>query len=219
MSSAPVVALGLAVMGFSVPTPAVDSPAVALADRVHQALGGDRLEASPYLAFTFAVDVDGKRRAAFHHDWDRRDNRYRVEGATEEGNLLVLFDLDTRQGNAWIDGKPVPDEDQAKWLEFAYERFINDTYWLLVPFKLRDPGVNQASEGEAREGSQAFDRLGLSFDENVGLTPGDRYTLWVDRASSRVDRWEMLLQGKQPPPVRVDWRDWVQARACVKAAT
>jgi hypothetical protein len=186
-----------------------DAGALDLAAQVERALGGPALARAGSLAFTFAVVADGRESAAFRHAWDRRTDRYAVEGPGEHGRTRVVFDLRSRDGRAWVDGAPQEGERLRAALDWAYRRFINDTYWLLVPFKLRDPGVRLALQGERREGGRTFDLLGLSFDR-VGLTPGDRYTLWVDRATRRIDRWEMLLEGREPPPSVAAWEGWVQ---------
>ena len=186
-----------------------ETKAVEVAEQVYTALGGPALARAGYLGFTFAVLRSGEEVTSFRHAWDRRAGRYRVEGETSEGRVLVVFDLDSKEGRVWREGQELHGEEASKWLEFGYGRYINDTYWLLVPFKLQDPGVKLHYQGAQQEGGNEFDLIGLSFD-NVGLTPGDRYTLWIDRSSHRVDRWEMLLEGRQPPPVRSDWHDWVQ---------
>ena len=65
-------------------------------------------------------------------------------------------------------------------------------------------------EGEATDSAHAgvvYDRLALSF-EKVGMTPGDRYWVYVNRANHRVEKWEHLLQDAQPPPVPWTWEGW-----------
>ena len=192
------------------PGPATGDPqALELAREVDRRLGGAALRAAGALSFTFAVGSDGKEAAAFRHVWDLRTGRYAVEGPTDRGRVRVVFDLATRQGRAWLDGAPQDGDAARQSLEWGYGRVVNDTYWLLVPFKLLDPGVRLASAGERSEEGRTFDLLALSFD-GVGLTPGDRYTLWIDRQTRRVDRWEMLLEGRAPPPSVATWHDWVE---------
>ena len=48
-------------------------------------------------------------------------------------------------------------------LERAYGAWVNDTYWLLMPYKLRDPGVNLAYDGEETLDGQTYDKLLLTF--------------------------------------------------------
>lgn len=184
-----------------------DERAAEVAARVMEALGGEEAwDETRFISFGFA----GRRM----HWWDRQTGRHRVEGTTQDGEpWLVLHDVDSRegpdQGQAWVDGSEVTGERAAELLENAYGAWINDTYWLLAPYKLRDPGVNLAYESEATLDGGTYDVLALSF-EAVGLTPGDRYWIYVDRESGLVHRWEYVLE-HQPPdstPTAWNWEGW-----------
>src|SRR5438876_620493 len=76
-----------------------------------------------------------------------------------------------------------------KRMRSAHGAWINDSYWFLMPYKLRDPGVTLKYDGEVKDSTTAavYDRLALSF-ENVGMTPGDRYWVYVNRANHRVEK-------------------------------
>ena len=76
-----------------------------------------------------------------------------------------------------------------------------------MPYKLRDPGVALAYAGEEKKGREAWDKLQLTFD-GVGLTPKDKYWIWVNRASGLVDRWEFVLKGDKTAPVPFEWKGW-----------
>ena len=78
-------------------------------------------------------------------------------------------------------------------IQEAYGRFINDSYWLLMPLKMQDPGVNLDYDGEATRDGETYDVIKLTFD-HVGLTPGDTYWVFVNRKTHLVDRWEYILQ-------------------------
>ena len=47
---------------------------------------------------------------------------------------------------------------------------MNDAYWLLMPYKMRDPGVVLTLAGAEKKGEDAWDKVLLTF-EGVGLTP------------------------------------------------
>jgi hypothetical protein len=180
-----------------------DERAAAVAARAMAALGGEEAWAETrYLTFVFAG-----RRA---HWWDRATGRHRMEVTSNEGeHLLVLHDLDTRAGEAWLDGVKAEGERAATLLESAYGAWINDTYWLLVPYKLRDPGVRLAYDREAELEGKTYDVLALSFD-NVGLTPGDRYWVYIDRDTGLMDRWEYVLEDQpaDAAPTAWHWEGW-----------
>jgi len=198
--------LALATAGLRAedPAPAVSDPkADAIAAQEMQALGGrEAWDATRYLRFTFA----GRRT----HTWDRSTGRHRVEGKTRDGkSFVVLENLGTREGRAWQDGKEATGDDLKKMLELGYGTWVNDTYWLLMPYKMKDPGVHLAYGGEDTIGGKRYDKLTLSFD-HVGLTPGDHYTAWINRDTHLMDRWSYVLESMKPtdPPGVWDWTGW-----------
>jgi hypothetical protein len=168
------------------------------------ALGGAKAwEQARFLRFTFA----GRRT----HTWDKWTGRHRVEGTTREGEpYVVLENLNTKKGKAFVKGEEVQGEKAEKLLELGYGTWVNDTYWLLMPYKLRDPGVNLTYDGEETIEGKTYDKLHLSFDR-VGLTPGDQYWAYVNRESHLMDRWAYLLQDAKPgdKPTAWTWEGWM----------
>ena len=176
-----------------------------------KALGGkENWEKARYLRFDFVVEQKGKVVGDFKHLWDRYTGRYRVRGTTDKGQIYtVLFqDINSKKGDAFLNAVPVLDKDKQKFLDMGYERFINDSYWLLMPYKWRDPGVNLKYEGAAKGAQgQAWDKVLLTFGQ-VGLTPKDRYWAFVNQKTGMMDRWEFILQGQKAPPSAFDWINW-----------
>lgn len=203
------VSLVLAILQLAATPAASDPKAVAIAEQVSAALGGEAAwRKTRFLRFDFAVEADGKIAMARSHYWDKWTGRYRVEGKTKEGkSFLVLMNLNSRQGRAWLDGKPAAGNELEELLERGFAVWVNDTYWLLMPYKLRDPGVSLALAGEAKIGGTLCDKLLLTF-EGVGLTPKDRYWVFVNRSTRLVERWEYVLQGEKGSPTRWDWKGW-----------
>lgn len=168
-----------------------------VARRAVNMLAGPAWEKARYIAFTFNVEREGKIAVSFPQRWDRYTGDYRVSGKNRDGkDILVIMNVNTKQGKAWVDGQEVADpKDQ---LTFGYRRFINDTYWLLMGFKTFDPGVTREYAGEKSDAAgHAYDLVKLSFS-NVGLTPGDVYWMWVNRDTGLVDEWDMKLEGSKP---------------------
>lgn len=204
-----------ALTGSIVRAAAPPSEAVVIARDLYQAMGGQAgFDQVRLLQFQFAVSRGDTLRPGRSHWWDRFDGRYRVQARTRDGqDVLVLFNVQTRQGRAWVDGVEQTGEALKPWLERGYGWFINDTYWLLMPAKLLDPGVLLAVDGEARVGEAVCDRVRLNFD-GVGLTPGDSYWAYVDRDSHLMLRWGFVLEGDKDKPgvteSHYDWVDWRQ---------
>jgi hypothetical protein len=190
---------------------ASDPKAIAVADQVLEALGGKAAwNATRYLRFDFAVESEGRSRPPRRHWWDKQTGRYRVEGQTQEGvPFVVLMNLNTKEGSVHLGGQRVQGEDEKKFLDRGYGAWVNDTYWLLMPYKLKDPGVILAYQGQVSKGDDTWDKLALSF-QSVGLTPGDHYWVYVNTRTHLVDRWEYILQSMKPeePATRWDWKGW-----------
>jgi hypothetical protein len=182
-----------------------DARAAEVAARALEALGGAEAWASTrVIRFGFA----GRR----SHLWDRAGGRHRVEGTTEDGTpYVVIHDLAARTGRAWVGGEEVEGDRLAEMLDDAWGAWVNDTYWLVMPYKLRDPGGKLAWDGEETIDGTVYDRLALSF-EGVGLTPGDRYWAWFSRDTGLMDRWAYVLQ-HQPEdsdPTIWLWQGWTR---------
>ena len=190
---------------------ASDPRAIALAMKAMEAMGGlAAWQAVPSVRFAFEVERDGQVVARRIHWWDRFGDRHRIESTEKDGKRLVVSQtLATHQGTAARDGVALKGEELKTALKEAYGRWINDTYWLLMPFKTFDPGVKLTFEGERRLEGATFNVFRLTFDK-VGLTPGDTYWAWVNTVSQRMEVWSYHLQGtpaEQPPSVFA-WEDW-----------
>ncbi len=174
------------------------SRADSVAYRAVQASGGlAAWDALPVLRFEFGVEHEGQQRIAARHYWDKLGNRYRVEWpGGEDSTYVAIFSAWPNSARAFLNGEPLAGEAAAEAVRTAHRRTINDTYWLLAPLKLFDPGVTRTYVPDSSDA--ATDVIRLSFD-GVGLTPGDEYWLFVDKASGRLARWTFALQGNRTP--------------------
>ena len=188
-----------------------DPKAIEVAERVMAKLGGeDAWKAVRFIRFDFSVDREAKTIMNRAHTWDRRTGRYRVEGKNEEGAaVVILMSLWTKEGQAWVNGSPAEGDELKALLEAGYAWWVNDTYWLLMPYKLRDKGVTLSYAGLEAEQGQTWDKILLTF-EGVGLTPKDKYWVFVNRKTDIVDRWEFVLKGADTPPVPFTWTGWAE---------
>jgi len=200
-----------AIAAFVLPRPVVaDEKADRVARELVTALGGETAwQKARQLRFDFVVEREGTRVAEVHHLWDRYTGDYRLLGTDKSGApYAVYFNVNTRDGSAFVNGRAVEGEEKKKLLETAYGRFINDTYWLLAPWKVFDPGVHRDYDGEKTGPDGALcDVIRLTFD-NVGLTPKDVYWLWVTRDGRRMVQWQYVLGGAQEEPTTALWKEW-----------
>jgi hypothetical protein len=189
-----------------------DPRAVAIADQVMAALGGKQQWDSLHgLRWSFGSMLGDSVRSSRRHAWDKMTGQHRVDGVNRQGQSYTLIHTlgDTTSGMAWVNGNRIEGDSLKKLIQRANALWINDTYWMLMPYKLRDPGVTLQFAGDTTMSGRTYDKLALSFN-HVGLTPGDHYWVYVNRADHRVERWEMVLEGDQPPPVAYTWEGWEQ---------
>lgn len=178
------------------PAPSADD----LARRNFEVQAGPAWEKARYIEFTFNVYRGDKLGASFPQRWDRFTGDYRVSGRDQKDNdFVVIMNVNTRKGRVWINNEEVTDSRQTDELGIGFKRFVNDTYWLLMPLKMLDPGVHRTAEGERTDScGHTWDVVKLSFDAGVGLTSGDQYWAWINRDTGLVDEWDMRLQSMKP---------------------
>ncbi|PRY10886.1 hypothetical protein CLV24_11213 [Pontibacter ummariensis] len=166
-----------------------DPEAQAIAEKVMQNMGGKKnWEKTRYLAWTFNDQ---------YQIWDKHENRFRWE----QGDQVVVLDTERKEGKVYVAGEEMQDqEEKRKLLDRAYALWINNSYWLVMPFKLQDPGVNlkYLNEAQTMDGAPA-DVLEMTFEE-VGLTPQNKYWIWVDKDKGLVTQWAFFrnYQDKEP---------------------
>ncbi|MBW3535485.1 MAG: hypothetical protein KY453_09765 [Gemmatimonadetes bacterium] len=171
---------------------------------------GDGWARTRYLAFDFVVDRGEDGRLVRSHRWDVWSGDYRVEAPVgEEGTLVALFDVDEpTAGRAWLDGTPVEGARADSLLERAHAMFINDSYWLLMPYKWADEGVHARYLGEMEEWGETWEVVELTFD-SVGLTPRNRYRAFVDPETGRMELWQHFRDtDDEEPAFTTAWTGW-----------
>lgn len=190
----------------SVPVAQTYADSVALS--AYDAMGGAAAFAAlPVLRYNFGFDRGGERTIRNKHLWNKHTGDYRMEYTDgQDSSFVVLFNVNTREGTVYLNGEALAEAEQDARLESAYRSFINDSYWLVAPMKMMDPGVNRSIDTDSSNASTEV--VHLSF-EGVGLTPGDQYWMYVDRATGQLERWAFVLQGNPDAPARAfDWTDY-----------
>lgn len=175
-----------------------DTKAKSIADNVMQNMGGEKAwNDTRYLAWAFNNQ---------YQVWDKHQNRFRWE----KDSLVAIIDTQTKDGKVYVAGRELQNpEEKQKLLERAYALWINNSYWLVMPFKLQDPGVTLKYIGEetTMDGAKA-DVLQMTF-ENVGLTPQNKYKLWVDKKEGLITQWAFYRNFNDAEPTFTrHWNDY-----------
>ncbi|MDZ7362422.1 MAG: hypothetical protein ONB46_17120 [candidate division KSB1 bacterium] len=176
-----------------------DAKAVALADSVMAACGGrENWEKTRVVTW----DWFGKRLNV----WDKWTGDVRVESRRS----LILMNLNTKKGRAWKDGHEITEPDKLqRALDYGYEAWANDSYWMFLPFKLKDGGVTlkYLGEGLTAEGQPA-EILSVTFTK-VGLTPNNKHHVYIDKASKLLVQWDFFADANDPAPsFSVPWKNY-----------
>jgi len=160
-----------------------DLEAIAIADEVMKAMGGrQKWDNTRYISWNFF----GARQLI----WDKWNGNVRIDYPKKE--LKILVNINDMKGRVFKGREEVTESDSLDYyLQQGKSIWINDSYWLFMPFKLKDSGVTlkYVGEREDQDNNKVEDVLYLTF-EKVGDTPQNRYRVAVDRESHLVSSWE-----------------------------
>ena len=118
-----------------------------------------------------------------HFIWEKGINRVTVDWGD---NNKVIFYPDTMEGQAYVDGQLIADDRSTDMIQTAWRLFANDSFWLVAPFKIRDPGTSRALVESDRG-------IGLLVTySSGGVTPGDSY-LWILDKDYKPIAWQMWV--------------------------
>lgn len=180
---------------------ASDPKAIAIADEVMQKLGGRKnWDDTRYFTWKFF----GRR----FHVWDKHTGNIRVESK----DRVTLMNIHTKEGRVWEGGQEITNPDSLKkHLDGGYRAWVNDSYWLVMPYKLKDSGVTLKYVGEKKTETGAdADVLQLTF-ENVGVTPQNKYEVFVNQENNLVEQWSFYTNfNDEKPRFSTPWLEWQQ---------
>lgn len=166
-----------------------DPAAIELADSVMAAMGGRRnWDNTRYISWNFF----GRRNLV----WDKTKGNVRIESLPD--SIIYLVNIHTLEGRVQVSGKEITEPEAVKrMLARAKSIWINDAYWLVMPFKLKDSGVTLKYLGEdtTATGLQA-NVLELTFTD-VGDTPQNKYRVFVDVKDNLVKQWAYYKEAAQ----------------------
>lgn len=144
--------------------------------------------------------------------WDRERDWIHARYENKSPAVDVYLALGTRLGIALSQATELPETEQSEWLERAYADWANDSFWLIAPFKARDPGTERGWV-RAEDGA---DRVLVSYSSG-GVTPGDAY-LWRLDEDGTPTSWQMWVQILPIGGIEVHWKDWQRLATGVRVA-
>lgn len=108
-----------------------------------------------------------------------------------EGDDFIQHAWDGTSDWAVLNGEPLgpgdKDYDQARYVSGDVQ------YWISLPFKLRDPGVNLHYRERDDDGRHV---VGVSFGEGIGLHDGDSWRYWFEDGQTWPVQIAYMEEGK-----------------------
>jgi len=129
--------------------------------------------------------------------WNKKTGDVTITSEKEKYEMKV--NVWTNEGAVVRNGEAVTNPDSLKiFLNQAKEIWINDSYWLALPFKLKDSGVQLKYIGDGMtQDSIAAEVLELTF-KSVGVTPENKYLIYVDKKTNLVSQWDFYVKADDP---------------------
>ncbi|MEQ8807825.1 MAG: hypothetical protein RIE59_02055 [Imperialibacter sp.] len=163
--------------------------AEALANKMLMSMNYEAYQQIKILSWTFA--------GRHHYVWDKQENTVTVHWDDVE----VEFSPDTFDGSAIEKGKPFDGDELHDAIQTAWTYFANDSFWLVAPFKARDPGT------ERRLVETADGPALLVTYTSGGVTPGDSY-LWLLDENFKPRAWKLWVKIIPIGGVEISWENW-----------
>ncbi|NNC82539.1 MAG: hypothetical protein HKN79_03100, partial [Flavobacteriales bacterium] len=186
--------------GMDMPTGQEGPAAEQLAQRILDACNVDAWDQTRYVQWTFA--------GSNSYLWDRTLGKVEVVS----GHQRVILNTADRSGVAFDAGQQLEGEDAEEALTSAWARFCNDSFWLIAPFKVKDPGTHREYV-ETEEGPGLLVKY-----SSGGVTPGDSY-LWYVAEDGFPYAYRMWTSILPVPGMRASWEEWTTLHTGAKVAT
>ncbi len=177
-----------------------DTSAVNIANEVMRAMGGRK---NWNKARFFTWNFLGEQR----HFWDKETGDIRIESL--KSNLILLMNVNSKKGKVFVNGEEITQADSLKkYMELGEEMWANDSYWLVMPFRLIEPGtvLKYLDEDVAQTGETA-DVLEVTF--TGGPFAEQKFHVYIDKTSRFVIQWALYSKVENEDPTYVaTWSEY-----------
>ena len=178
-----------------------DPKAIALADSVMLAIGGRKAwDETDMLKWNFF----GARR----HFWNKKTGDLVIEGLKD--SFVIHMNLIEMTGTVNLKNNELTKQDSLnKYIQKGKEMWINDSYWLFLPFKLKDSGVTlKYLNRDTTSFGEMAEKISLTFEE-VGVTPENKYIIYIDPSSYLITQWDFYSKvGDEEARFSTPWLDY-----------
>ncbi|GAB3950286.1 hypothetical protein GCM10028805_28020 [Spirosoma harenae] len=180
-----------------------DGQALLVADQVMAAVGGRAAWDDTQL---IAWNVNGVRKLV----WDKWSGNVRVDNLYDD--QTILLNVNNGMGRVYRNGEELTEPDSvAKYVRQGRQHWLMDSYWLLLPFKLKDNGVTLKYLGtEPTQNGLPADVLQINLKQNNPVVD-TRYKIWVDKKTRLVSQWAQYAKPTDKQPIfTLPWANYQQ---------
>lgn len=165
----------------------------ALAEKVLKAVHHEAYKNTRYIDWSF-----GGRRS---YKWDK--DKHIVEVSWNDVKVL-LHPNEMEKSVAYQKGEESKNNEGL--IKRAWDSFNNDSFWLVAPHKLFEPGIIRSIE--MIDGKEA---LKVKYTTG-GSTPGDSY-VWILDENYRPVSYKMYVPSMKMVGVPATWDDWIKTES------
>ena len=155
---------------------------LSIAEKIANAHGYENWKDVEKVAFTFKVDRDSIKGNGRRWTWEPKKDR--VIYSTSRDSIVVIERSKIDSTNINLD-----------------KAFINDKFWLLVPFQLvwdKTATISEVKKVESPIHKEQLDMITVTYPDEGGYTPGDAYDIYFDE-NYLIKEWS-YRQGNSPKP-------------------
>ena len=161
-------------------------------------LAHNMLKAIKHEAYKNTRYIDWSFKGKRFYKWDK--TQHIVEVKWNDAKVL-LHPNDLTKSTVYLNDKEVSYNDNL--VKRALRFFNNDSFWLVAPHKLFEPGIYRSIR--IVDGKEA---LHVKYSKG-GTTPGDSYTWLLDK-NYMPTHYQMYVQAMKKKGTTVTWENWIQ---------
>ncbi|NCT09376.1 MAG: hypothetical protein GW772_04765 [Flavobacteriia bacterium] len=169
-----------------------------LANKMLEAINFEAYKNNEILAWTFSGN--------HHYIWKKQENT--VEVSWDQNK--VILDLKSPENSAVLEKNMLL--ENPKMIKKATDFFNNDSFWLIAPYKIFDPGTERSIVKQ-----EGKDALMVTYNSG-GTTPGDSY-LWILDENYFPTAYKMWVKIIPIGGVYATWNDWKNTESGIKLPT
>ena len=167
-----------------------------LAKRMLKVLNKEAYLKTDYLEWTF--------KNIHHYKWNKTDKTCEVSW----DEITVILDLENKEHSKVFAGQQEYNGvEKQDYINKAETYFNNDSFWLVAPYKVFDPGTERRLV-TTEDGKEAL----LVTYTSGGTTPGDSY-LWHFDETGKPKSYQMWVDILPIGGLEATWENWITTKS------